>query len=60
MRKRNAEFTEGSEIVFIKGRLKRNWYLWMDIGANDYILDTIIYGYKFPLILPPEPIVYNP
>ena len=31
----------------------------MDIGAKDYILDTIVNGYKFPLIQTPEPIVFK-
>ena len=29
----NAEFTEGSGNAFMKGRLKRNWNLWIDNGA---------------------------
>ena len=52
-----AEFTEGSEKVFVKGRLKRNVNFWKDIGATAFILDTIENGYKLPLIQTPEPAV---
>ena len=54
-----AEFTEGSEKVFVKGRLKRNVNFWKVIGANDFILDTIENGYKLPLIQTPEPAVFK-
>ena len=54
-----AEFTEGSAKVFVKGRLKRNVNFWKDIGANDFILDTIENGYKLPLIQTPEPAVFK-
>ena len=32
---------------------------WKDIGANDFILDTIENGYKLPLIQTPEPAVFK-
>ena len=54
-----AVFTEGSVKVFVKGRLKRNVNFWKDIGANDFILDTIENGYKLPLIQTPEPAVFK-
>ena len=34
--------------VSVKGRLKQNIQFWFDIKANDYILDTIVNGYKLP------------
>ena len=54
-----AEFTEGSEKVFVKGRLERRLNFWKDIGANDFILDIIENGYKLPLIQTPEPAVFK-
>ena len=54
-----AQFTEGSEKVFVKGRLKRRLNFWKDIEANDFILDTTENGYKLPLIQTPDRDVFK-
>ena len=43
----------------VKGSLKKNFQFWIDIGANDYILNVINSGYKLPFKRIPEPAFIN-
>ncbi|XP_076099880.1 uncharacterized protein LOC143069233 [Mytilus galloprovincialis] len=50
---------EGTDII-VKGRLKENIQFWIDIGAYDYIIDTIRDGYKIPFYsTPPSTYLFN-
>ena len=44
----NEKYKEFAEIVSVKERLHDNIQFWHLIGANEYILDVINYGYKLP------------
>ena len=40
--------------ISVVGRLKENVEAWGEFGANDFILDTLITGYKIPFIKTPQ------
>ena len=40
--------------VSVVGRLKKNVEAWEEVGASDFILDTLKSGYKIPFIQTPE------
>ena len=42
------EYEHGQKDIIVKNRLRKHIDFWRDIGANQYILDTILYGYKIP------------
>ena len=42
------EYEQGEADIIVKGRLKKNIQFWIDIGAYDFIIDTIRDGYKIP------------
>jgi hypothetical protein len=37
----------------VKGRLAKHVDIWMNIGASDFVLDTIRNGYVIPFVNPP-------
>ena len=49
----SPEYQKGVSIVKVKGSLKRNVAFWEHIGASRFIRDTIVYGYKIPVIYTP-------
>ena len=48
------EYEQGGVNIFVKGRLKENIQFWIDIGAYDFIIDTIRNGYKIPFYSSPS------
>jgi hypothetical protein len=48
------EYEEGQKEIIVKDRLKRNIDFWREIGANSFVLDTIMHGYKIPLYSMPN------
>ena len=54
------EYEHGQKDIIVKNRLRKHIDFWRDIGANQYILDTILYGYKIPFYsLPPRSVSNN-
>ena len=46
----SPEYQEGVPIVKVKGSLKSNIAVWEHIGASRFVRDTIVDGYKIPLL----------
>ena len=42
------EYNQGHANIIVKDRLKNLYSFWKSIGCYDYILDTILNGYKIP------------
>jgi hypothetical protein len=42
------EYEQGHTNIIVKGRLKSNIHFWIDIGAYDFIIDTLL---TFPSIV---------
>ncbi|CAC5394731.1 unnamed protein product [Mytilus coruscus] len=54
------EYEQDGTDIIVKGRLKENIQVWINIGAYDYIIDTIRDGYKIPFYsIPPSTYLYN-
>ncbi|CAG2197212.1 unnamed protein product [Mytilus edulis] len=54
------EYEQDGTDIIVKGRLKENIQFWIDIGAYDYIIDTIRDGYKIPFYsIPPSTYLFN-
>ena len=54
------EYEQGQKHIIVKNRLKENIQFWKNIGANNFIIDTIENGYKLPLItIPPRTFCKN-
>ena len=54
------EYEHGQKDIIVKNRLRKPIDFWRDIGANQYILDSILYGYKIPFYsLPPRSVSNN-
>ena len=51
------EYEQGQANIIVKGRLKTHFNFWKGIGCYDFILDTILYGYRIPFYTTP-PSVY--
>ncbi|CAG2221607.1 unnamed protein product [Mytilus edulis] len=47
------EYEQGQAHIIVKDRLKSHYSFWKDIGCYDYILDTILNGYKIPFYSTP-------
>ena len=48
------EYEQGQKDIIVKNRLRNHIDFWRKIGTNQFILDTILYGYKIPFYsLPP-------
>ena len=41
-------YEQGQKDIIVRKRLKEHIQFWKDIGANQFILDSIEYGYKIP------------
>ena len=41
-------YEQGQKDIIVRNRLKEHIQFWKDIGANQFILDSIEYGYKIP------------
>ncbi|XP_052253990.1 uncharacterized protein LOC127860151 [Dreissena polymorpha] len=48
------EYEQGQKEILVKSRLKNHVQFWRDIGANQFILDTIQNGYKIPFFSLPD------
>jgi hypothetical protein len=44
------EYEQGQKCIIVKGRLRKNIQFWRDIGASDFILDVLKFGYKIHFI----------
>ncbi|CAC5423237.1 unnamed protein product [Mytilus coruscus] len=54
------EYEQDGTDIIVKGRLKENIQFWINIGAYDYIIDTIRDGYKIPFYsIPPSTYLHN-
>ena len=54
------EYEQGQKDIIMKNRLRNHFGFWEKIGANQFILDTILHGYKIPFYsLPPRFIAKN-
>jgi hypothetical protein len=54
------EYEQGHANIIVKGRLKSNIHFWIDIGAYDFIIDTLRDGYKIPFYsVPPSVCLSN-
>ncbi|CAG2206480.1 unnamed protein product [Mytilus edulis] len=54
------EYEQDGTDIIVKGRLKENIQFWIDIGAYDYIIDTIRDGYKIQFYsIPPSTYLFN-
>ncbi|XP_014680270.1 PREDICTED: uncharacterized protein LOC106820250, partial [Priapulus caudatus] len=54
------EYEQGQKDIIVKGRLKDNVLFWQDIGANSFVLDIIMNGYKIPFYSdPPAQFIKN-
>jgi hypothetical protein len=54
------EYEQGQKSILVKGRLRKNLQFWTNIGASEYILDVIKYGYKIPFYsIPPNSVSKN-
>ena len=42
------EYKQGQANIIVKDRLRNHFSFWESIGCYDYILDTILNGYKIP------------
>ena len=51
------EVKSGDVHVSVRGRLRRSIQFWREIDAPRFILDTIEFGYKLPLLQIPPPFV---
>lgn len=47
------EYEQNSASPVLKGRLKTNLYYWHTIGANNFVTDTLKFGYRIPFISTP-------
>lgn len=47
-------YEQGQKDIIVKNRLKQHIQFWRDIGANQFILDSIEFGYKIPFYSLPE------
>ncbi|CAG2193676.1 unnamed protein product [Mytilus edulis] len=47
------EYEQGQAKIVVKGRLKRHIDFWYSIGCYDFIIDTILHGYKIPFYTTP-------
>ncbi|CAG2254074.1 unnamed protein product [Mytilus edulis] len=50
------EYEQGQAHIIVKDRLKSHYSFWKNIGCYDYILDTILNGYKIPFYSTPPSI----
>ena len=53
------EYEQGQKDIFVKGRLRKKFEFWKNIGASKFILDTILYGYNIPFYSLPTRSVSN-
>ena len=53
----NFEVKSGDVPVSVRGRLRKSIHFWRDIDAPRFIVDTIEFGYKLPLLQIPPPFV---
>ena len=53
----NYEFKSTDVPVSVRGRLRKSLQFWKDIDAPRFIIDTIEFGYKLPLLQIPPPFV---
>ncbi len=44
------EFEQGSALPVLKGRLKKKLDFWYTIGTNNFVINTINFGYRIPFI----------
>lgn len=47
------EYEQGEKQILVKGRLCQNVNFWREIGASEFIIDTIRFGYKIPFFSTP-------
>lgn len=47
------EYEQGQANIIVKGRLKTHANFWRSIGCYDFILDTIVNGYRIPFYTTP-------
>ena len=50
------EYKQGHANIIVKDKLKNHYSFWKSIGCYDYILDTILNGYKIPFYSTPSSI----
>ena len=48
------DYEQGQEEIIVKNRLREHIEFLKRIGTNEFILDTIMYGYKIPFYLLPS------
>ena len=53
----SLEEKSGNVPVSVRGRLRKSVQFWRDIDAPRFIVDTIEFGYKLPLLQIPRPFV---
>ena len=54
------EYEQGQKDIIVKNRLRNHIAFWKDIGATQFILDTILYGFKILFYqLPPSSVLKN-
>ncbi|VDI17095.1 Hypothetical predicted protein [Mytilus galloprovincialis] len=50
------EYEQGQANIIVKDRLKKHYLFWKSIGCCEFILDTILNGYKIPVYSTPPSI----
>ncbi|CAG2241016.1 unnamed protein product [Mytilus edulis] len=50
------EYEQGQANIIVKDRLKNHYLFWKSIGCYEFILDTILNGYKIPFYSTPQSI----
>ena len=56
---RNYEIQSDGSRVSVKGRLRKFLSQWKQINAPQFILETIEFGYKLPLLTIPAPRIFR-
>lgn len=50
-------YEQGQKDIIVKNRLKEHIQFWKNIGANQFIIDSIEHGYKIPFYSLPESVL---
>jgi hypothetical protein len=49
------EYESGQKEIIVRGRLRQNLNFWKSITTNNFVIDTILQGYKISFFSKPEP-----
>lgn len=53
------EYCEKSGCVIVKGRLRMSYDFWVSLNASQFVLGTILQGYKIPFLHTPPSVFLN-